>query len=80
FNIDDVLDNVLKELLVAERPKLMKLIVLQKAFDELPVIEWTDLGTRHRLTHDEAKIHTEAWETMVNGLQRAVYGDEIATQ
>ncbi|XCA82664.1 hypothetical protein ABKJ26_10560 [Exiguobacterium mexicanum] len=80
FNIDDVLDNVLKELLVAERPKLMKLIVLQKAFDELPVIEWTDLGIRHRLTQDEATVHTQAWEAMTNQLQRVVYGDEIATQ
>ncbi|MFO7176652.1 hypothetical protein QJS77_14550, partial [Enterococcus faecium] len=42
FQIDPVLDNVLHELLVSERPKLVKLIVLEKAFAELEVIEWTD--------------------------------------
>lgn len=80
FNIDDVLDNVLLELLVAERPKLIKMIILQKAFDELPVVEWTDLGVKHRLTQPEAKVHTEAWELMLDRLKRGVHGDEIATQ
>ncbi|TCI37600.1 hypothetical protein EVJ29_06140 [Exiguobacterium sp. SH4S7] len=80
FNIDDVLDNVLKGLLLEDRPKLMKLIVLEKAFEELSVIEWVDLETHHRLTQAEAQVKMDEWEHVVHDLQKAVKGDEIATQ
>lgn len=80
FNIDDVLDNVLKGLLLEDRPKLIKLIVLERAFEELPVIEWVDLEARHRLTQEEAQVQTRKWEHTVHDLQKSVKGDEIATQ
>lgn len=80
FNIDSVLDNVLIDLLLSDRPKLVKLVVLEKAFVEQPVVEWTDLGKRHHLTQDEASERIATWETVVTILQKRVKGDEIGTQ
>lgn len=80
FNIDAVLDNVLNELLVSDRPKLVKLIVLEKAFVELPVIEWTDGGERHQMSRQEATEQVETWEAAVTPLRKSVESDEIGTQ
>ncbi|WP_215113378.1 hypothetical protein [Exiguobacterium sp. s63] len=80
FNIDSVLDNVLHELLVSDRPKLVKLIVLEKAFAELSDIAWTDEGSMHEMTKDDAAQQIETWEKTVLSLQKSVEGDEIGTQ
>ena len=80
FQIDPVLENVLHELLVSERPKLVKLIVLEKAFAELDVIEWRDGDISNKMTRTEAKAQIETWEQTVFSLQKSVEGDEIGTQ
>lgn len=80
FNIDPVLDNVLSELLTSDRPKIVKLIVLEKAFEERAQIVWTDLGVRYDLSKDEAEQRIDDWEDHVARLQKHVAGDEIATQ
>ncbi|MCT4784721.1 hypothetical protein ACFQO8_09485 [Exiguobacterium aestuarii] len=80
FNIDTVLDNVLHELLVSNRPKLIKLIVLEKAFVELSVIKWTDGDSTNEMSQMEATSHIETWEKTVLSLQKSVEGDEIGTQ
>ncbi|WP_214815690.1 hypothetical protein [Exiguobacterium sp. s59] len=80
FNIDAVLDNVLHELLVSNRPKLIKLIVLEKAFVELSVIKWTDGDSTNEMSQMEATSHIETWEKTVLSLQKSVEGDEIGTQ
>ncbi|MCA0979683.1 MULTISPECIES: hypothetical protein [Exiguobacterium] len=80
FNIDSVLDNVLHELLVSKRPKLVKLIVLEKAFAELAVIKWSDGDSTNEMSQMEATSHIETWEKTVLSLQKSVEGDEIGTQ
>ncbi|MDA5560321.1 hypothetical protein PJK55_06190 [Exiguobacterium sp. MMG028] len=80
FNIDSVLDNVLNELLVSNRPKLVKLIVLEKAFAELAVIKWSDGDSTNEMSQMEATSHIETWEKTVLSLQKSVEGDEIGTQ
>lgn len=80
FNIDTVLDNVLHELLMSNRPKLIKLIVLEKAFVELSVIKWTDQDSTHEMSQANAKTQIETWEKTVLSLQKSVDGDEIGTQ
>lgn len=80
FNIDSVLDNVLHELLVSKRPKLVKLIVLEKAFSELAVIKWSDGDSTNEMSQMEATSHIETWEKTVLSLQKSVEGDEIGTQ
>ncbi|MGA9467523.1 MAG: hypothetical protein WBV10_07830 [Exiguobacterium marinum] len=80
FNIDSVLDNVLHELLESERPKLIKLIVLEKAFTELANIKWTDGESMNEMSQVEATAHIEKWEKTVLSLQKSVEGDEIGTQ
>lgn len=80
FNIDSVLDNVLHELLVSKRPKLVKLIVLEKAFAELGVIKWSDGDSTNEMSQMEATSHIETWEKTVLSLQKSVEGDEIGTQ
>ncbi|WP_215142081.1 hypothetical protein [Exiguobacterium qingdaonense] len=80
FHIDPVLDNVLHELLVSERPKLVKLIVLEKAFAELEVIKWTDRESVNEMSQMEATEHIEIWSDTVLSLQKSVEGDEIGTQ
>ncbi|WP_214700631.1 hypothetical protein [Exiguobacterium sp. s57] len=80
FNIDSVLDNVLHELLESERPKLIKLIVLEKAFTELANIKWTDGESMNEMSQVEATAHIEKWEKIVLSLQKSVEGDEIGTQ
>lgn len=80
FNIDEVLDNVLKGLLLEDRSKLLKLIILEKAFVELTVIEWTDQGEHYHLTREEVSVLMLEWELRIHDLQKTVQGDEIATQ
>ncbi|WP_214695266.1 hypothetical protein [Exiguobacterium sp. s160] len=80
FNIDSVLDNVLHELLVSKRPKLVKLIVLEKAFAELAVIKWSDGDSTNEMSQMEATSQIETWEKTVLALQKSVEGDEIGTQ
>lgn len=80
FNIDSVLDNVLHELLVSKRPKLVKLIVLEKAFAELAVIKWSDGDSMNEMSQMEATSYIETWEKTVLSLQKSVEGDEIGTQ
>ncbi|WP_214702471.1 MULTISPECIES: hypothetical protein [unclassified Exiguobacterium] len=80
FNIDSALDNVLHELLESERPKLIKLIVLEKAFTELANIKWTDGESMNEMSQVEATAHIEKWEKTVLSLQKSVEGDEIGTQ
>ncbi|WP_214842692.1 hypothetical protein [Exiguobacterium sp. s150] len=80
FNIDDVLDNVLKAYLLADRPKVIKVMVLERAIAELETIEWTDRGERYVYDRTEASTFAREWGFTYGDLQKRFYGDEIATQ